>query len=355
MNITIVGVGNAGSTLAAFLSARGHRIILLKTSNKLHNDHYEYLKKHSQIKVIDDADDDFSAKIDCITDSFAEAIPLADFIIVYVQTNYHEQVIQKMSEYLHDGQFILFEPGYLATCYLLKYCNKDVVSIEAESSPIDCRITEPGVCRVLFKNVINPVGVFPKYKEDVASVMMDKLGFPYRFTSNVFEAALHNPNLIVHTVGAIFSIPRIEYTNGDYWMYKEVFTPHVWNICESLDKEKMKIMQHTGIKNVQSYVQACQERNFIDDPRSPLDSFFDYALNSSPKGPSVPDSRYITEDVPEGLVLLESLGKAFNIPTPTCSGLIDVANAALSRDFRSSGRTVQKLDTKVIELLYNDN
>ena len=248
-----------------------------------------------------------------------------------------------MAPYLKDGQVILFEPGYLSTAYLLKYCDKEIISIEAESSPIDCRIISPCVCKVLFKNVMNPMGVYPACKRDVAEKMLDQLGFPYRFTENVIEAALHNPNLIVHTVGAIFSIPRIEYTNGKYWMYKEVFTPHVWNVCESLDAEKMEVMRKTGVKKRQSYVEACQERNFINDTRTPLDSFFDYAMNSSPEGPAVPDSRYITEDVPQGLVLLESLGRSLNVPTPTCSALIDIASASLKTNFREIGRTIDRL------------
>lgn len=256
-----------------------------------------------------------------------------------------------MSPYLRDGQIIFFEPGYLSTCYLLKYSNKNLISIEAESSPVDCRIIEPGVCKVLFKNVLNPVGVYPRDKIEEARLVLEQLDIPFRFTHNIIEAALHNPNLIVHTIGAIFSIPRIEYTKGNYWMYKEVFTPHVWNVCEALDNEKMSVMKAVGVIKTQSYAEACQERNFINDARKPLDSFFDYAMNSSPFGPNIPDSRYITEDVPQGLVLLESLGKTFNVPTPTCSGLIDVANSALKTDFRANGRTVENLNIQFINML----
>lgn len=225
-----------------------------------------------------------------------------------------------MAPFLHDGQTVIFEPGYLSTCYLKKYCDKDIVSIEAESSPIDCRTISNGTCQVLFKNVLNPFGDYPLNKINIAKRVLENLGFPFRLTSNVVEAALHNPNLIVHTVGAIFSIPRIEYTKGDYWMYKEVFTPHVWNVCEALDEEKMNVLAAAGVKKRQKYVEACQERNFINDEREPLEAFFDYAFNSSPKGPDVPNSRYITEDVSQGLVLLESLGQVLDIGTPTCPG-----------------------------------
>lgn len=351
LNITIAGTGNVGTTLAADLSRKGHMVTVLKTSDKYSSDHYDMMKRTKTISVLDDYTGNYTAKIHNVTESFEEVVSAADVIIICVQTNYHEEIIRKMSSFLKDGQIIMFVPGYLSTCYVLKHCSQKLLCIEMESSPIDCRLDSPCVSNVLFKNVINPVGVYPKAEAERARKVIDKLGFPYRLTSCVTEAALHNPNLIVHTVGSIFSIPRIEITNGEYWMYREVFTPHVWNVCESLDDEKISVMRALGIEKEQRYVEACQERNFINDKRSPLDAFFDYAKNSSPKGPSVPDSRYITEDVSQGLVLLESLGAFAGVPTPTCTSLINIANAALATDFRKCGRTISKLGIENVKIL----
>ena len=324
MRITVVGAGHAGSTVAADLSHKGHNVTILKTSNSLH-----------------------------ITTNYQEAISDAELIVLYIQTNYHEEVIKKMCKYIQHGQYILIEPGYLSTCYFLKHCDKDITVIEAESSPIDCRIERPGEVRTLFKNALNPVGVYPLKNKENALNILKKLGYPFALTSSVAEAALHNPNLIVHTIGAIFSIPRIEYTNGEYWMYKEVFTPHIWNVVESLDSEKMDVLERLGCMRM-SYVEACRLRNSTDLNRDAKEVFFDYANNSSPKGPNIPDSRYITEDVPEGLVMLESLGEILGVKTPCCTGLINIASSALKRDFRDEGRTVDRLGKTYIDIILND-
>ena len=353
MKITIAGMGNAGTTIAADLAHKGHNITLLKTSNKLHNEHYEFVKNSKKIHV-KDLDCEYISDIDNVTTDYEAAIKDADVIIIYIQTNYHEQFIKKIASYVHDGQTFIIEPGYLSTCYMLQNIDKDITIIEAESSPIDCRIIEPGKVQVLFKNVRNPFGVFPSSKENYAKHILDEMKYPYVIAQNVIEAALHNPNLIVHTVGAIFSIPRIEYTNGEYWMYKEVFTPHVWNIVESLDNEKMNVLGKMGCKRI-SYVEACKYRNSLKDERSALEVFFDYAINSSPKGPDVPDSRYITEDVPQGLVMLESLGKVFSVDTPVCTSLINIASSALHREFRKEGRTIEKLNKNIVENLLQIN
>lgn len=353
MKITIAGIGNAGSTVGSDLVRKGHEVTLLKTSRSLHNEHYDTIKETKRIHV-NDLGNRYTAEFASITDNMKDAVSSADCIIIYIQTNYHEKLIKEMVQYMHNGQIVIVEPGYMSTCFFLKYNCPDITIIEAESSPIDCRITVPGEVSVLFKNVLNPFGVYPSCKQEIAVKCLDALGYPYEFTKNVVEAALHNPNLIVHTIGAIFSIPRIEHTNGDYWMYKEVFTPHIWNVVESLDQEKMDVLKALGCAKL-SYVEACKKRNSTDQEEDALEVFFDYAKNSSPSGPNVPDSRYITEDVPQGLVLLESLGKVLDIATPTCSGLIACANAALQTDFRSVGRTVESLGYENIMRILNEN
>ena len=352
MKITIVGTGNGGTTIGADLALKGHQVTLLKTSNKLHNENFQYLQQAKKA-VIEDTEGVRTAVFAGVTTHFEEALRGAELIILYVLTNYHKQVIKRIAPFIEDGQCFLLEPGYLSTCYLMQSTDKDITVIEAESSPIDCRIVKPGKVHVLFRNVMNPFGVYPKAKQPTAVEVLKALRYPFVLTDNVVEAALHNPNLIVHTIGAIFSIPRIEYTNGQYWMYREVFTPHIWNIVKSLDKEKMDVLEYFGSKRL-PYVEACKLRNSSDKKVNAKAAFLHYARHSSPKGPHQPDSRYITEDVPEGLVMLESLGTILGIPTPTCTGLINCASAALETDFRTAGRTVESLGYGNIQKILDD-
>ena len=352
MNITIVGTGNGGTTIGADLALKGHRVTLLKTSDRLHNENFQALQQTRKV-TIDENGEAKTARFADVTLDYATALNGAELIILFIQTTYHKPVISKLVPHLQDGQCLLLEPGYLSTCFLMQLTRKKITVIEAESSPIDCRIVQPGKVRVMFRNVMNPFGVYPKAKQAQAIRILKELQYPFTLTDNVVEAALHNPNLIVHTIGAIFSIPRIEYTDGQYWMYKEVFTPHVWNIVKSLDREKMNVLERFGCKRL-PYVEAAKLRNSENQKENAKDAFFDYAENSSPKGPTEPDSRYITEDVPQGLVMLESMGAKLNIPTPTCTGLINVASAALETDFRKDGRTVDRLGFDNIKRILED-
>ncbi len=354
MKIAILGAGNGGCGVAADLSLRGHEVTLIKTSTAMHNDNFKYLMSNNGLIKLLENGEIRATNIHKVTTDLSE-LSKAEVVIVYIQTNYHEGLIKKMIPHIQTGQIILFNPGYLSTAYMLKHCkNNDITIIEAESSFIDCRIVEPGLIKVGFRNVRNPLGIYPSKDIDIVKKKLNKMGFPFVYLSSVVEAALHNPNMIVHTVGAIMSIPRIEKTKGEYCMYHEVFTPSVWNILEKLDNEKMDVLEALGFERL-PYVEACKFRNSIDDSRDAKEVFFWYAaMPTRAKGPITVDSRYISEDVPQGIVMLEALAKQLNIETPICTALIEMASAALKRNLRTEGRTLDRLGVENIERILDD-
>ena len=77
-------------------------------------------------------------------------------------------------------------------------------------------------------------------------------------------------------------------------------------------------------------------------------------MDTRGKGPTKVDSRYISEDVPQGLVMLEALGKSLSVATPLVSSLIEIASAALGRDLRMEGRTPEKLGKENIQKILMD-
>ncbi|NLK28245.1 MAG: NAD/NADP octopine/nopaline dehydrogenase [Clostridiales bacterium] len=354
MNISILGAGNGGTAVATELSIRGHEVTLIKTSHAIHDQNFDYLLKNDGKVTLFENGKTVTGKIKNVTRDLSP-LSESEIVIIYIQTNYHEDLIKRIKPYLRDGQILLINPGYLSTAYVLKHCSDiDLTIVEAQSSFVDCRIHEPGNIKIGFRNVRNPLGIYPAKHAKRAKEKLNQLGYPFVYLPSVIEAALHNPNLIVHTVGAIMSIPRIEKTKGDYCMYHEVFTPSVWRILEALDKEKMDVIEKLGSKRI-SYVEACKFRNTLDDSRDAKEVFFWYAsMPTRAKGPIVVDSRYISEDVPQGLVMLETLGAKLKVPTPICTALIEIASAALGRNLRSEGRTIESLGEEILEQIMKE-
>lgn len=330
--------------MAADLKNKGHRVTLLKTSDKLNNENFNKIRSEHGLIKVRDMTGDFEVTLDRVTNDFSEALTQdTELVVIFIQTNYHEQLVRKLQPYLHDGEMILLEPGYLSSLYFSKYCHDlKLTVIEAESSPLDCRLISPGEIAVSFRNVRNPISISPVRNAPAVLEKLETLQYHFVLLENAIEAALHNPNLIVHTIGAIMSIPRIEYSEGQYWMYKEVFTESIWNLISKLDAEKIGVLRSFKLPET-SYIDACKFRNTADLTCDSREIFNDYAQNHSVKGPGISNSRYITEDVPEGLVLLESMGKDRGIETVVCTSLIDIASACLQIDFRCKGRTLEKL------------
>ncbi|WP_302819183.1 NAD/NADP-dependent octopine/nopaline dehydrogenase family protein [Hungatella hathewayi] len=357
MKIAMLGAGNAGCAVAADLTLKGHEVTLIKTSHAMHDDNFEFLQKNEGKMTLNEFGDIKSANIHKVSRNMSD-IEGAEIIIIYIQTNFHEQLIERIAPYLQDDQILLINPGYLSTAYILKHCaDKNLIIAEAESSFIDGRIMEPGYFRVGFRNVRNPIGIYPVARREEAIKKLDQLRERFVYLDSVVEAALHNPNLVVHTVGSVMSIPRIEKSHGDFCMYHEAYTrdnPSTWKILEALDAEKMNVLEKLGFSRI-SYVEACKYRNSLDDSIDAKEVFLNYAeMDTRAKGPTKVDSRYISEDVPQGLVMLEALGKSLGVSTPIVSGLIEIAGAALGRDLRAEGRTPEGLGLDNIDKILTD-
>ena len=54
--------------------------------------------------------------------------------------------------------------------------------------------------------------------------------------------------------------------------------------------------------------------------------------------PPTINTRYIFEDVPNGLVPVETVGKEFGVPTPNITTIINMACSVMDTDYRKTGR-----------------
>ena len=197
------------------------------------------------------------------------------------------------------------------------------------------------VFRVGCRLTRSPLSVFNETRKKEC---MEKLQFLYMgFAADysVIESALLNPNMVLHTVGAIMSIPRIEFSDGNFCMYREAYSRKnkaTLSIMEQLDKEKISVLDALGGRKIDVY----DAGGFLG--KDPLESFFKYSESSDRAvSPTSIHSRYITEDVSQGLVLLEDIAQRLGVMSPVTSALISLAGAALGENFRIKGRTLEKL------------
>lgn len=337
MKVAIIGAGNSGCAQSIKLIQNGHQVNLIKTSHSLHDDNFEHLVKTGKISCLDTTDNnrEFSLEPNMITRDLEKGLEDAEVVMILTQSLQHRDLAKRVGPLLKEGQIVFLIPGNMGSTQFAKYTKgKHVIYVEGESTPYDARIIAPGKVEILFKNVRNAVSFLNKDDEKYLPVVTSLFGTHKFLRSNVIESTLHNPNMVVHTIGAIMSASRIEYSKGEFWMYRESFSPSIWNLIEKLDEEKKQVIRAYGGQNDINYLDACKWRNEEDLSVDSLQVFRNYAATGGPKGPASLDTRYIYEDVPMELCMLETLAAHKGIPSPITSALITIASALKSTDYR---------------------
>jgi len=345
MKFTIIGCGNSGLIHAAKLYEKGHEVALLKTSNT-NGRFFDIIQEENGFKVKDDTiqgnGHTFFVKPALITRNVKEAVRFADIIMVMTTTLQHEFVAELIAPHVRDGQTIILVPGYMGSLIFKKYIDKDVTYSEWETTAYNGRIVNNEYVRISFYNPRNAISVLPVAKTQFVLDMLSKCFDNTKYTrKHILESAFHNPNMIVHPIGILFSASRIEYSNGEFWMYREAFTPSVVNVIKAFDVQKNKVLQAFDCEPL-DYFEAAKWRNEEDLNIDAMAVFRSFA-DSSNKGPSFINHRYLLEDVPMGLGLYISVAKLVGVDTSIQEGIASLASALLNKDLKSEARTVQYL------------
>ena len=345
MKVAVIGSGAVGSSYAATLARAGHDVALLKTSTQIHEEHFAIVRERKGITLLDVDGSETFAPLRLVSRDASKVLGVdLDAVVVATRTSEHSAVAALMKKYLRSANLLLVTPGYLGSVYFRRELKDRVrVVAEGESPAFDSRVDEKGGVAIHFRNVRNALSFLPHSRREIGLKFAEALVGTYRyFRESPIESALHNPNLILHTVGCVTSAARIENAAGEFWMYREAFTPSVWRLIERLDAEKRAVLQAFGFQPIR-YLDAQLFRGEQNLAKDPLKTFRRYAKIGGPKGPDSLDTRYLTEDAPNGLGLLASLGEAKNVPTPIANSLVALTGALLGRDFTREARTLRTL------------
>lgn len=348
MKVLIVGSGHGGCAVASYCAQQSHEVTLLKIGKTKHNENFEYLLEKKKIRVIE-GDKTLEVSLFNVTRDIQKAVVWADLIVIAYVSNYHEYIASLICPYIHYGQLIYICPGYAGSLifknHLENYGQLDgIILAEGETLPFSSRIIEKGIVEIYSQNYGHPIAVFPKENMEEAIQKLQCI-LPGKCIprNNALEVALHNPNLIIHTIGIVMNAARVEMDSNGFALYKDGFSPAIWRVVEAMDKEKISVLEGIGAPG-RTYFEEFLIRTFPDPEKFTSEQGFEhYAQEVYSLRTTNLNDRYIVEDVPIGLGLLHSLGKYLNIPTPTCDSIIHLAGLLVEKQFFAEARTVECL------------
>ena|SRR5215470_8504585 len=345
MKVTIVGTGHGGCAMAAVMAMRGHEVSVLKLGTTMHMDNFRVLESHHRIRL-EGIEGSGTFPLHRVSTHPEEVIPSAELILVYYVANYQPMVARALSPYLHSAQTVILNPGYagslIFTSAMTTGANGFPLLAEFETLPYSSRITMPGSVSIVSRNVRHPFATYPASRGSELIAHVGHILGECVQRRHILEVALHNPNLVIHTIGVLLNPASIEDHGKRFAMYRDGFSESVWNVVFRLDNEKMDVLEKLGAPRI-PYFEEFKLRTFEDLTIDSFEGFRHYA-SEAPDGPFSIDHRYITEDVPIGLGLLHSLGSMVGVKTPICDTLIHLASALLpEHDFWREARRVDQI------------
>jgi opine dehydrogenase len=162
---------------------------------------------------------------------------------------------------------------------------------------------------------------------------------------NILYTGFTNANAMLHVANCVANAGRIENGNS-YKFYAEGVTPAVARLYDSINAERVAIAAALGASvptladwfdrvygvREATFVEACQRLTYNGDGP--------YQATGTPKSL---DHKFITEDVPTGLIPMSALGVAGGVRTPAIDAIIEIVRNMIGNGLAGEARTLERL------------
>jgi opine dehydrogenase len=339
----VIGAGLGGCALIASMALSGYRMRL----HDLNDARLKDIRDRGGIEV-QGLFQGF-APVERATPELAPAVDGADIIIVCTGSNHHADVARLLSPLLADGQMILLVQGGTGGSLVVRNelarrgCRAQVDVCEMDNYPFSLAWPQPTSMSFTIRKEWLQIGALPAARGPAVLATLSA-AFPQAVAApNTLYTGLNNANGILHVANMVANIGRLESTGNGYRFYAEGYTPSAIKVLEQVSAERLAVARALGVSVPGIHEWLCETYQLGGDTLS--ETFG--RLTHAPTGPyqwtPTPRSmehKYITEDVPCGLVPMSALGDVVGVDTPVIDGLIALSSAMLGRDFKKDGRNL---------------
>jgi len=352
--IAVLGAGNGGCAFSGHLAMKGFEVRLFEHPEFEKN--IEEIRERNGIELIGKVKG--FGKLSNVTTNIKDAIQGADVVMVVVPAFAQSVIMEMALPYLEDGQIVVFNPDNYGSLRFMKMIKeegikKNIRVAGTASLLYATRKESPSKVNIFAVKSIMPVGVLPSKDTEYVIKSLKEMFSEFIPASNILKVDIENGNMMIHCPTAVLNAGRIESTKGNFMFYWEGMTESVCRVMEEMDKERIKVGKKLGLK-IESLLEGLRQYYKSEKAGKDLHDFLVHSRVHGGRGPDAPKDlkhRYLSEDVPYGLVAVSSFGKLVNVPTPIIDSIIILSSIMNGEDYTKSGITIEKigLSNKTIE------
>jgi opine dehydrogenase len=343
--VAIIGAGIGGIYLIAELGIAGHKLRL----HDLDDTRLADIRAHGGLDV--EGEPGGFAAVEHVTTDLRTAVDGVDVIIVVTGGNAQVTVARSLAPLLRDGQLILLIQGNTGGSLIVRRalnsagCWADVDVAQMDNYPYSCWRLGPRRIRPIVKKRWLQIAAFPGRRITAIFPRLSSL-FPHAVAApTTVHTGFTNANAMLHVANCVANAAHIE-RGQSYKFYAEGVTPAVARLYEAINAERVAVAAAFGasVPNLADWfdrvygvreadlVEACQRLTYnADGP---------YQATGTPKSL---DHKYVTEDVPTGLIPMSALGAAAGVRTPAIDALVAMACLMTGKTFAAEARTIERL------------
>lgn len=344
-SVAILGAGSQGHAWAGYLALQGYDVSVTSRSAET----VEPIAEAGGIEVEGFTSGFGEIDPDNVTGDVAEAVAGRDVIFLIVPAYGHEYFARELVGAVEDGQTIVtgtdnFGALRIRSIFEAEGEDADVTVAGASISPFPGRSHEPATVDIHGVKANVPIAAVPATETGAVCDRINPLFDPdvsFNPAANVFEVNLTNLNVPMHTTIALFNLTRLD-RGEEYRFYGDGLTPAVENLVSSLDEERLALADALGL-DVLSLPDLVDDMYEVCEGDTIMELLGESPIHKDGLGPTSLDFRYVTEDVPYGLVPMASICSELGVDSPTLDSMVQLYSVARDEHYVETGLTVDEL------------
>ncbi|HER25207.1 MAG TPA: hypothetical protein ENO17_09185 [Candidatus Atribacteria bacterium] len=363
--ITICGGGNAAHAMIPIIRKHfsGQLNLFLPYGDEAN--HFQKLINEKRFLTATIKDDKLYGRPDKVSKFAKEVCQEADLILMPLPAFAHEHTLLKMVPYLKEDAIIGAIParsGFeYAALKILKDNHKEKVKIFGmQTLPWACRITEYAISvNILGKKKSVGMAAFPhQITSELSSFLSHVLDLKIEPLPNMLTLTLANVGQIIHP-GIMYGLfkgkEQKKYKEDEIPLFYQGVTKEIATTLKAISDEILVLTEKIKVRNkninldyvlglkdwlIYSYESSIADQSTLQNCfttnqayqglRAPVKKENDYF---------VPDfqARYLTEDVPFGLVVIKSIAQLAEVQTPVIDEIILTISQWMQKEYIKGG------------------